>query len=244
MLPWIAVLMMVIVFLFGFQLWRRSLPFDTTVPSVEGLRSAEAKQQISRAGLRAEEAAPPQMSETIAAGCVITSSPPSGRRVKSGRLVKLVISSGSAYTVIPDVTQLTRDVARDRLRQVDISIGSEEYIPDKTIAFEHVISMTPKAGTRVKRFTSVDLKISQGVPTDESTSISSMRSTTVTADLPKDGEGPAEVRIDVSDDDGTRTVYKEQRQPGETVTETVQGNGPMTIEVYYGDRLILTRRYP
>ncbi|MHB9024531.1 MAG: PASTA domain-containing protein [Armatimonadota bacterium] len=244
MMPWIAILIMVMAALFGFHLWRNTLPYDTTVPSMAGLRAEEAKREIARAGLLAEEPPQSQMSETVPEGSVISSSPSAGRRVKSGRRVNLVISSGSAFTVVPDVTQLPQGAARDRLSRVDLYIGSEEYVPHKTIPFDRVIAMTPKPGTRVKRYSTVNLKVSQGIPTDQKVSLSGLRSTVVTATLPKDDAEPAEVRIDVTDDDGTRTVYREERQSGETVVETVQGNGPMTIEVFFADQLILTRRYP
>ncbi len=61
--------------------------------------------------------------------------------------------------------------------------------------------------------------------------------------LPQTGDQPQQMRIDVTDDNGIRTAYQQEHQPGEKVSTTVEGNGPMTVEVYFGDELVMTKKY-
>ena len=61
--------------------------------------------------------------------------------------------------------------------------------------------------------------------------------------MPADATAADTVRIDVTDDEGQRTVYSETHNPGEVVTQTVDGKGKMLIEVYFGDKLLLKRKY-
>ena len=54
--------------------------------------------------------------------------------------------------------------------------------------------------------------------------------------IPKDGDSHR-IRIDVTDQDGTRTVYDEPHNGGETVKTEVQGVGKPTIRLYDNDAM-------
>lgn len=147
---------------------------------------------------------------------------------------------------MPDVRELTQIVANERLLQAGLMISQEEYQFDTTIPVDRVVSITPKPGSRVKRMSTVQVVLSKG---DEQSAANNpdatpeLRSTLVSVTLPNIGDEPQQARIDVTDDDGTRTVYQQEHQPGDKVIYTVQGTGDMTIEVYFGDEKILTKRY-
>lgn len=243
MMPLIAMLAVLAIMLFGLQLWQLSLPRDTSIPPVEGLKVEQATSDLQHAHLSVEILKQRQASETIPNDAVISADPPGGHRVKQGRLVRLLLSSGSGYTTIPDVRELPQVTARERLEQANLLIASESYQYHNAIPYDRVISISPKPGAKVRRNSTVNLVLSKGAESQAEGAQPVMRTTSVTVDLPKDGAQPNEVRIDVTDDDGTRTVYQKQRQPGDKVIETVQGNGEMTIEVYFGDQLILTKKY-
>ena len=246
MMPIVALLGVVVVVLFGLQIWQGTLPRDTIVPPVEGLKVEQATADLQRAGLSVKVLKETRSSEDIPTNAVISADPPGGRRVKSGRLVQLTLSSGSAYTTVPNVRELTQAVATERLLKAGLQVAKEEYQFDMTIPTDRVISVTPKAGTKVKRMSTVNVVLSKG---NEQTADNApgatpeMRSEVVSVTLPRTGDQAQQVRIDVTDDNGTRTAYQQEHQPGEKVTDTVEGSGSMTIEVYFGDQLIMTRKY-
>lgn len=243
MMPLLALLAMAAIGIFGFQAWQWSLPRDTTVPPVVGLPLEQAQQALESEKLRGEVNKERQVSEEVPEGFVISIDPSEGRRVKVGRVIHITLSDGTAYTHIPEVRQLPEETARERLRAAHLFITSEEYANDPTIPFGRVIAITPKPATRVKRNSVVSLIVSKGQEVTLPSDISAeMRSVVMTVDLPTESAEAAEVRIDVTDVDGTRTVYREVRQPGDTVIQTVQGVGSMKVEVYFGSHLIQTRK--
>jgi len=246
MMPMVALLGVVAVVLFGIQLWESSLPRDTIIPPIEGLKVEQATSDLQRAGLSVKVVQETRSSEDIPANAVISADPPGGRRVKRGRLVLLTLSSGSAYTIVPYVQALPKVAAMERLLKAGLLVAKEEYRSQASTAADRVIAITPKSGTKVKRMSSVNLVLSKGDENSLDTiseGTPGMRSTVVTVTLPQTGDQPQQMRIDVTDNDGTRTVYQQEQQPGEQVSHTVEGKGPMTIEVYFDDQLILTKKY-
>ncbi|MHB9133103.1 MAG: PASTA domain-containing protein [Armatimonadota bacterium] len=242
MMPMIAVLALVAMFMAVMIFWKWSLPGDATIPSVEGLKRDEAERELRRAGFSVvfEQNAVP--SELVPAGAVISIKPPPGRRVKRGRQIHVTLSDGTAYTLVPEIREIPQAQARQRLHGAELYVTSEKYIFSNTIPFDRIISVTPAPKTKMKRFSTVSLTISKGPPPEVSDiDISNMRSSVINVDLPTDSSNPAMVRIDVTDDEGKRTVYEEEHNPGDTIIQTVQGTGPMKVEVFFGDQLILTR---
>jgi len=242
-MPVTALLAVTAAMLFGFQMWQWSLPRDTTVPSVVALPQQDAERELRDAGLDVAIASQRPPSETIPTGSVISTSPEGGRRVKTGRTVNLSISGGTAFTIVPDIRELSQTDARTRLRTADLIIANDEYTYNDAIPFDRVISITPGPGTRLKRLSTVSLVISQGPKPTSSESTTDQRSTVVTVEVPAEASGPDELRIDVTDNDGRRTIYQEQHKPGDIVTQTVDGTGKLKIEVYFGGSLLLTRKF-
>ena len=244
LMPLSALLGILAAVLFGIHLWQISLPRDVTIPLVVGIKSDDAGSELHRAGLEANIVDQGQASETVPAGAILTQEPAGGQRVKIGRIIRLVLSTGSAFTLVPDVRELAEAAATERLLGAGLQVGAEDYVFHKTIPFDRVIEMTPHPGMKVEKNTAVHLVLSKGAESpDTADNTPSLRSTVVSVKLPSDVTTDAEARIDVTDEDGKRTVFQQTRHPGDTLVETVQGNGDMTIEVYFNDHLLLTRKF-
>lgn len=244
LMPLIALMAVFAVVLLSYQLWEWSLPSETMVPAVAGLKQAEARQRLARAGLRTEIAPYALYSEGIPEGDILSSDPEGGRRVKQGRTVKLTLSKGSSFTVVPDVRELSLADARMKLAQAQLTVASENFVYNDKIANDRIIDLAPKPGAKLQRFATVTLQVSKGkeAPPEPDYAGGNLHTSTISVDLPKDVDGPATVRIDVLDDSGRNTVYEREHNPGDTVTYTIQGEGETQVEVYFADRLILTRK--
>lgn len=244
LMPVIAVLAVAAVVIFGFQLWEWSLPRQVLVPVVIGLKQEDATAQMRTVGLRPVVMPYQQASETIPAGLVISTAPAGGRHVRAGRVVNLVVSSGSAYTKVPDIRELGTTEAQTRLQQANLTVASEIYVYNDKIPADRVLAVTPAPGMRLKRASTVALKISKGPKPSEGMDAPELDThvSTISVVLPTDqGDQPDMVRIDVIDDNGRTTVYEHEHAPGDTVTYTAKGVGDTTVEVYFGSVLILTR---
>lgn len=248
MMPGIAVLSVIAAILLGFHFWQGTLPQNTTVPMLVGMRQEAALNELKQAGLNAELMKERIPSEEIPEGCVISTKPEGGQHVKVGRLVRLVISSGSAYTKVPDVRELSQTAARERMQDAYLVVSEEEYQYHPTIPFDRVISIVPKQGTRVEKMSNVKLVISKGPEEARSTrasrnGVAVLKTTTLSVTLPTDGQPRDNVRIDVTDKNGTRTVFQKEYNAGDTLVQSVEGTGEVTAKVYYGNRLVLTRTF-
>jgi hypothetical protein len=174
---------------------------------------------------------------------VAETDPAPGRRVKQGRTVRLVLSSGSRYSVVPDVRELSLVEAQEKLVKAGLRVASEQYVYHDIIPYDRVIDVVPATGTRVDRNTAVAITLSEGPKPSEGDFMPDVRSTVVHVILPDDEPEAKIMRIDVWDNAGKHEgVYQEMQEPGKEVTQTVQGSGKMTVEVYYGERLIMTRK--
>lgn len=246
MMPLVALLGVVYLVLFGLQVWQGTLPRDTIIPPIEGLKVEQATADLQRAGLNVKVMPETRSSEDIPANAVIAANPAGGRRVKCGRVVQLTLSSGSAYTTVPLVRELSQGAANERLLKAGLQVAKAEYQFDASIPSDRVIDISPKTGTKVKRLSSVNLILSKGTaqaPVATPGAGPKTRSELISVTLPQTGDQTEQVRIDVTDDNGTRTVYQQPHQPGDTVNDTVEGSGPMTVEVYVDDQLLSTKKY-
>ena len=215
--------------------WAWTAPREVTIPKVVRMNEQEALTVLSASGLRPEVASR-KASEDGPAGAVLSAEPPPGRQVKVGRKVRLTVSSGSRWSVIPDVREMSVDRARALLSQQNLDVGKQLARFHETVPLGYVITQHPDPDKKLPRGTSVDLVVSKGpAPTAEPIEEqpkSGVRTTRVDYEVPS-GASLQEVRIVVQDSKGERTVYRSFHRPGEKISETVTGEGPdATLRVY------------
>ena len=221
--------------------WEKTAPKNVTVPTVVGMTELEATKVLSAVGLRSEVVAR-KADEEIPPGAVLAAEPPPDRAVKVGRLVRLTLSSGSRWAMVPDVREMSVDRARALLRQENLTVGKETARWDGKVPVGYVLGQAPEPDQRVPRATPVDLVVSKGaapvVEQPEGRSGEGLRRTQVEYQVPP-GANLQEVRIVVQDQQGERTVYRNVHHPGETVRETVSGEGSgAVVRVYLSGLLV------
>src|SRR6184192_2134545 len=131
------------------------------VPKLVGQTQAAAASAITGAGLTVG-AVTMQSSRTVAAGSVISESPPAGTKVASGSPVNLVVSSGPAQVAVPNVVGQTQAAAASALTGAGLTVGAVTMQSSSTVASGSVISESPSAGTKVASGSAVDLVVSSG----------------------------------------------------------------------------------
>lgn len=109
----------------------------TTVPSLAGYRPEDALEQLRTRKLvpgRRQEAA----SDTVAAGLVIGTEPPTGQPVAPNATVALVVSTGPAPRAVPKLLGLQLGKAKKLLEEAGFKlgttkVGSSDRYDDETI---------------------------------------------------------------------------------------------------------------
>ena len=252
LLPQVFQLLAIVAFLvFSYHgavwLWVRTAPREARVPKVVGLTEEEARRLLESAGLRSQvEGSKPD--EEMPEGAVLSADPPSERRVKEGRSVRLTLSSGSRWSVVPDARDMSVDRARALLHKARLNVGREIARYDEKVPIGYVVGHAPKPGQRLPRGTDIELWVSKGPkpssgPDEPADEEDLTRQTEVDYTVPP-GANLQEVRIVVRDQRGERTVYRNFHQPGDRVRQVVSGQGPDVIIQVYLSGLLVQERSP
>jgi serine/threonine-protein kinase len=136
------------------------------VPKLEGMTESEAFRVIQDAELSVGNRTA-ERSDEFEKGRVISSTPEAGSEVEKGTPIDIVVSDGPATVVIPDVSNMREQEARQTLNNacdtppcLDVTV---EYREDAEEEGE-VINTSPRPATRVPFGSSVILRVSQGQP--------------------------------------------------------------------------------
>jgi YVTN family beta-propeller protein len=132
-----------------------------SVPRVVGLTQADATTTLTNAGLTLG-AVTTMPSDTIAAGIISSQTPDAGVSVTSRTAVSVVISSGPAAVIVPQVIGLTQSGATAALTAAQLSVGTITTATSITVPAGTVIDQAPAAGESVATGTPVALVISAG----------------------------------------------------------------------------------
>jgi serine/threonine-protein kinase len=133
-----------------------------SVPSLVGMSQKEAKEELSKIGL-STEVIEEVFSEDIAKGKVISSSPGGGGRISPTGTVGLVLSKGQERIEIPEMTNLTPDIATGKISALGLTIGDINEVFDMKVKSGFVIGTDPKSGEKVKRNSVVNIIVSKGI---------------------------------------------------------------------------------
>jgi serine/threonine-protein kinase len=237
-------------FIFVWFFFTMNRPKQVSVPNVVGMDLAEANAALKTEKLEMRRAGS-RPSETAEAGKVLETAPDAGSQVREGASISVITSTGSEYVAVPDLRGSTPDRAKTVLDSLGLDLnGHDLHQPDPQIGEGLIVKTVPESKAKVNRGAAVQLVISTGPaqvdtsdePTNDqgnsdsgdshSDSGNSYRYTLsiVLSDLQK----PTEVRVDMTDDAGTRTVYDEERNQGDRFSVTATGEGNQAVfKVYY-----------
>ena len=132
------------------------------VPSTVGATQLEAKSVLDPLGLTFV-VLEKRFSEDIPEGYVIESSPAAGKRVEQGGNINLIVSKGPERFLIPQLTGLTPQAAKNLISKFPIKVEPilEEF--NTEIPKGYVIGSNPAAGENVKRNSKFIIIVSKGI---------------------------------------------------------------------------------
>lgn len=156
----ILLLLFIFLFLIGgyfYLAYFNSLP-EVVVPDVTGLPLEAAREKLEESDLRARLAGSVYEMK-YSEGAVVSQRPEGGRKVKVGRVVNLMVSSGRRKVVVPNLLGRPFSQADAVLSAVELQLG--EVRQEKNIAVEEgtILAQEPVPGEEVGMGSSVDLLI-------------------------------------------------------------------------------------
>ncbi|WP_456156184.1 Stk1 family PASTA domain-containing Ser/Thr kinase [Veillonella sp.] len=129
------------------------------VPNVVGKQVSVAKNILEDKHLRVSTS---EVTNTdVPAGQVISQSPGAGEKVKEQRTIHLVVSKGVGDITVPDLSGMTVEQARQRLKDLGLVVGkitqgSVDGKPENTI-----VAQSPSGDSKVSKGTTVDLVVNK-----------------------------------------------------------------------------------
>lgn len=180
-------------------------------------------------------------SEKYPAGVVIEQDPlPGKEKVKEGGIVQVVISKGGRFVEVPDLRGRSTDEAQRLLEAIDLQLGeTTEKVRDKELAEGLIVSQVPEPHKKVERTSKVKVKVSNGdrkVQDEEQAVQRYVYKLKIT--MPP-GSDSKLVRVDMTDDQQTQTIFEEEKQPSDTFEVEAEGTGKEAIfRVFFDNELV------
>ncbi|MCX5125281.1 Stk1 family PASTA domain-containing Ser/Thr kinase [Streptomyces sp. NBC_00347] len=218
----------------GTGVWYISSGQFTKVPNLLGKTEAEAKSQLSAAGLGVKRV-DRKFSAAFDKGTVMNTDPAGGKRIRGNGAVTLTISRGPEVVVVPDLKGRPLEAAKAELTSVGLTPGAVTQAFSQDVAQGSVISTDPTGGQKRSLDTLVAMVVSKGrpvpVPRVTGTSLDQARSTLEGLGLkvetaPEEVNSPSPAGTVANQSIGAGT----QAAAGDTVTLTVS-KGPRQIPV-------------
>ncbi len=212
-------------------------PRLVTVPNIKGAPAAEARNTLRAMKLEMHVIGR-GVSKTVDLDHVINVNPPPGGKVREGSQVGVFLSSGSPVVKVPPLKGLTLEAARTALEALNLELDTavlrrrDRNAPEGTI-----IDQEPKAKKEIERFGRVRATVSLGDGGGGEGSDQAYRYT-LRVRL-TDLEKPTNVRVEITDDRETRTIYEDRREDGDRVEVATVGYGSEVVfRIYYDGEVV------
>ncbi len=194
------------------------------VPNISGVTINDATTRLSNKGLNLGTIEP-VYDEKYADGIVISQDPLPDTTVSTGTKVNVVVSKGKQppRAAVPDVKGLTVTEATTKLKAAKMDLGAVTRSASNSFYAEQISSQDPAADVQIEEGTKVNVVVSSGPgPTSKTRRLE--------FSIPDDKRS-YEVVIKVTDVQGSREVYSERQDGGDSVTVGITYYGSGSAEV-------------
>lgn len=242
-LAWLFYLVtaMCMIFVGGWIFLNTQKPKTLVTPNLVGKQVEEARADLKKLGLKLREVRR-DPSETHAEGEIIETDPAPSAEIREGMRVEAIVSRGSKFVPVPDFRGLTVEAARKLAESLNLPINDTDIdlVRDRELEEGLIVSQIPEARKKVERFTKIRLKVSNGDKRVGSTRNADWHTNRVKMTIPTTiGKEDVLVRIDVTDDQGTKTLFEELMVPGQEIDERVRWVGDeLLIRIFFDGDLV------
>lgn len=201
-----------------------SSPKELTVPNLIGKSFTEAQSDLKEINvtLRRVKSEP---SDEFPEGTVLALDPSPGATVKEGWIVDAIVSAGSRFVEVPDLRGRTVDEAKSLLETLKLELDDDfAYEQDRNMEPGLIKSQVPEPRRQIERGSRIKVTIT----TEErvrTTPTRTLHTFTIRVKVPEDMEGVVRVLVTMTDDEGTRTIDDQDRNPGALYEISADGVG-------------------
>jgi beta-lactam-binding protein with PASTA domain/tRNA A-37 threonylcarbamoyl transferase component Bud32 len=159
-----AIAAVVLLLVFGPNLFGGKDTPQVTVPPLTQSTQAEATASLAKLGLKAVVTQAPN-ADAATKGQVTAQDPVAGTKVKPGASVTITVSTGPDTVRVPDVSGMSKDDATAALKDVGLTVSTTDTVESAAQDAGKVISSDPAANKTVNKGDSVALHLASGKAT-------------------------------------------------------------------------------
>jgi serine/threonine-protein kinase len=207
-------------------------PGSSPLPDVAGLTASQASAKLKEAGFK--PVTEKQPSATVASGRVISTNPSAGTEAQAGSAVTVLVSSGPAQTIVPDVVGQSRAAAEATLTNAKLAAGAITQQSSTEQAPGTVLEQSPAAGASLPAGGTVSFVVAQAPTETPVPNVVGKNETQAAAELGRAGFTPQAVTQTTTDATQVGIVLRQspaaghKARKGATVTIAVGALGPQT----------------
>lgn len=135
---------------------------EIVLRDLKGLTYDQAAKLLEEDGLKIEKDETTVASDEIPEGSVVSQMPLANTKVKKGRTIKVILSSGNTEIIMPNLTGKTLDEATDLLKTMGLEVTQGDDVEsDQEKGL--VASQYPASGTQLEKGDTVTVYLSKGI---------------------------------------------------------------------------------
>jgi beta-lactam-binding protein with PASTA domain len=210
-----------------------------TVPRLTHLSVTEATSRLQKAGFKVGRTRT-EPNDQVPADTVIATDPNAGESEYENSQVNLVVSGGSKFVEIPDLRGVTVDKAKAMLSSIDLQLDDQtSEVRDRSVQAGLIVQQNPPPRAKFERNTKVHVTVSSGRgPTRDEGDDNTKSIYRVQVTL-SDIDQPVNLRVDLTDARGTKTVTEQKAQPNDVIPVSAEGYGKeVTFRIFYNNELV------
>lgn len=232
---------LVVVMLFGWAFLNFSKPPLVQVPDLRKMSFAQAQAAANKASLVLRISAR-ETNDAVPSEHVIRQDPQPQQKAYINSPLAVVLSSGSRFVEVPGIRGMTVEKATALLKSMNLELDDHVMsVPDRNIPAGQIVEQIPAEHERIERMSRVKVKVSSGReqpqnPADRDANTKYVY--TVKINL-TDIQEPVNLRVDMTDSRGTKTVYERKEEPNAEVDFLQEGYGnEVYFKIYYDGDLV------
>jgi serine/threonine-protein kinase len=163
---------------------------DVLLPELSGQTLADATEECGRLHLQCSVIAR-RASDRFPTDVVMGQAPEAGARVREGRAVSLIVSTGVSIFPMPDLRYESLRNVNLTLSRLRLHLAKTTVVPNDDIPAQHVVDQDPPPLASVREGSDVSLSLSKGPPA----SVRVPAFVGMTIDQARDAAGAAKVHI-------------------------------------------------
>jgi hypothetical protein len=141
-------------------------PPEQKFPDLNGMTIEQARAAADKASIRL--LVHDEFKDNVNPGIVYQVDQMAGRPLRPGRSINVWVSKGSRMVYVPDLTNLPKDEAEQKLKDAGLTLGAVNREYSAKVPFDSIVSQNPKSRKRVDRDLPINLSISDGPKPDDS----------------------------------------------------------------------------